>query len=111
RPTRPRALPPDALASAATQTALGHGRYLLAAIRTRDLKAYQSGPLRPPVDGPIVFPFGGFEDFGVEMGPVKDGLMGEHHRGVDYDVPIGTAVKAPGTGIVLIERRMVISGE
>jgi murein DD-endopeptidase MepM/ murein hydrolase activator NlpD len=111
RPTRPRALPPEALASAGTQTALGHGRFLLAAIRTRDLKDYQTGPLRPPVDAPIVFPFGGAEDYGMEMGPVKDGLMGEHHRGVDYDVPAGTTVKAPGSGIILLARSLVFSGE
>lgn len=111
RPTRPRTLAPDALASAATQTALGHGRFLLGAIRTRDLQAYQSGPLRPPVDAPIVFPFGGAEDYGVEMGPVKDGLIGEHHRGVDYDVPAGTTVKAPGSGIILLARSLVFSGE
>ncbi len=111
RPTRSRTLPPDTLATAASQTALGHGRFLLGAIRTRDLKAYQSGPLRPPVDGPIVFPFGGAEDYGMEMGPSKDGLMGEHHRGVDYDVPVGTTVKAPGSGIVLLARSLVFSGE
>lgn len=111
RPSRPRTLSQDALAAAATQTALGHGRFLLAAIRTRDLKAYQTGPLRPPVDGPIVFPFGGAEDYGMEMGPVKDGLMGEHHRGVDYDVPAGTTVKAPGSGIILLARSLVFSGE
>jgi len=111
RPSRPRALSPEALASAATQTALGHGRFLLAAIRTRDLKEYQAGPLRPPVDAPIVFPFGGVEDYGMEMGPVKDGLMGEHHRGVDYDVPAGTTVKAPGSGIILLARSLVFSGE
>lgn len=111
RPNRPRPLSPEALASAASQTALGHGRYLLAAIRTRDLKDYQTGPLRPPVDAPIVFPFGGAEDYGMEMGPAKDGLMGEHHRGVDYDVPAGTTVKAPGSGIILLARSLVFSGE
>jgi hypothetical protein len=111
RPSRPRALSPDAIAAAATQTALGHGRFLLAAIRSLDPQAYQAGPLRPPVDGPMVFPFGGLEDFGMEMGPVKDGLIGEHHRGIDYDVPVGTTVKAPGSGIVLLARSLVFSGE
>jgi murein DD-endopeptidase MepM/ murein hydrolase activator NlpD len=111
RPPRARPLTAEALASAATQNALGHGRYLLNAIRTRDLKTYQSGPLRPPVDGPIVFPFGGTEDYGAEMGPVKDGLIGEHHRGVDYDVPVGTPVKAPGSGVVLLARSLIFSGE
>ena len=111
RPGRARTLLPEALASAVTQTALGHGRFLLAAIRTRDLQSYHSGPLRPPVDQPISFGFGGYEDFGMEMGPVKDGLIGEHHRGVDYDVPAGSAVKAPGSGIVLLARSLLFSGE
>ena len=111
RPSRFRTLTPEALASAATQTPLGHGRFLLAAIRTRDVTAYHSGPLYAPVDQPISFPFGGLEDYGIGMGPLKDGLMGEHHRGVDYDVPTGTSVKAPGAGVVLLARSLVFSGE
>ena len=58
-----------------------------------------------------MFPFGGTEDFGAEVGPIKDGLIGEHHRGVDYDVPAGTPVRAPGSGIVLLARSLVFSGE
>jgi murein DD-endopeptidase MepM/ murein hydrolase activator NlpD len=45
------------------------------------------------------------------MGPVKDGLMGEQHRGVDYDVPSGTRVKAPGAGIIILARSLAFSGE
>jgi murein DD-endopeptidase MepM/ murein hydrolase activator NlpD len=111
RPGRARALTPEGLASASTSTATSHGRILLAAIRTRDPKAYQTGPLRPPVDGPIGFPFGGSEDFGMVMGPVKDGLIGEQHRGVDYDVPAGTTVKAPGSGMIVLARDLVFSGD
>ncbi len=111
RPGRVRPLTPQGLASAATQTPLGHGRFLLAAIRTRDVPAYHLGPLHAPVDQPISFPFGGFEDYGTVMGPLKDGLMGEHHRGVDYDVPAGTSVRAPGAGVVLLARSLVFSGE
>jgi murein DD-endopeptidase MepM/ murein hydrolase activator NlpD len=111
RPGRLRPLSPEVLASASTQTALGHGRFLLSAIRTRDLKAHHSGPLRPPVDAPPGFPFGGIEDYGMVMGPLKDGLMGEQHRGVDYDVPPGTAVKAPGAGIIILARSLAFSGE
>jgi murein DD-endopeptidase MepM/ murein hydrolase activator NlpD len=111
RPGRARPLSPEALVVAASQGALGHGRFLLGAIRTRDLQAYHSGPLRPPVDQPISFPFGGIEDYGMVMGPVKDGLMGEQHRGVDYDVPPGTLVKAPGSGIILLARSLAFSGE
>jgi len=111
RAPRARVLTPEALALASSQTALGHGRFLLNAIRTRDLPAYHTGPLKPPVDAPISFPFGGAEDFGMMMGPVKDGLMGEQHRGVDYDVPVGTLVRAPGAGVVLLARSLVFSGE
>ena len=108
---RPRVLSPDALEKAQSQTALGHGRYLLNAIRSRDLPAYQSGPLVAPVEGAISFPFGGLEDYGITVGPIKDGLMGEHHRGVDYDVAVGTPVKSPGSGVILLARSLVFSGE
>lgn len=111
RSPRPRTLTPEALALASGQAALGHGRFLLNAIRTRDLPASQTGPLRPPVDAPIAFPFGGAEDFGMVMGPLKDGLMGEHHRGVDYDIPPGTAVRSPGAGVVVLARSLIFSGE
>ena len=84
RPSRTRALSPEGVTAIATQAALGHGRFLLAAIRSRDIKAHHTGPLGAPVDGPVAFPFGGQEDYGRVIGPMKDGLMGEHHRGVDY---------------------------
>ncbi len=111
RPGRVMTLSPEGRAAALSQEALGHGRFLLAVIRTRDAQAYQMGPLRPPVDQPISFPFGGLEDFGMVMGPQKDGAMGEQHRGVDYAVPVGTEVKAPGLGIVILARSLAFSGE
>ena len=111
RPSRSRPLSPEGVTAIATQAALGHGRFLLAAIRTRDTKAHHTGPLGAPVDGPVAFPFGGQEDYGRVIGPTKDGLMGEHHRGVDYEVPMGTPVKAPGSGVVLLARSLVFSGE
>jgi len=111
RPGRVRLLSAEARAAASSQTALGHGRFLLAAIRTRDLKAFEKGPLRPPVETPPNFPFGGIEEYGMVMGPVKDGLMGEQHRGLDYDVEPGTPVKAPGAGQVILARSLLFSGE
>ena len=111
RPARARALTPEGLASATSQTALGHARFLLNAIRSHDPRSYQLRPLQSPVNAPVAFPFGGIEDFGVTIGPSKDGLMGEQHRGVDYDVPPGTAVRAPGSGVVLLARSLVFSGE
>ena len=111
RPGRTRPLSPEGLASASSQTALGHARFLLNAIRSRDTKGYQLRPLMAPVNGPISFPFGGNEDFGMTIGPSKDGLMGEQHRGVDYEVPVGTPVRAPGAGVVLLARSLIFSGE
>jgi len=111
RPGRARALSPEGIATASTQAALGHGRFLLGSIRTRDTKSYHTGPLRTPVEAPVAFPFGGNEDYGRVMGPLKDGLMGEHHRGVDYETPPGTNVMAPGAGVVLLARSLIFSGE
>lgn len=110
RPGRARTLSPEERVSATSRVALGHGRFLLGAIRSHDPLAYQLRPLRAPVSGLISFPFGGVEDFGVIMGPSKDGLMGEQHRGVDYAVPVGTKVSAPGSGVVLLARYLLFSG-
>ena len=111
RPHRTRTLTPEGATAATTQAALGHGRFLLGAIRTRDVKTHHNGPLRPPLAQPISFPFGGAEDYGRVMGPVKDGLIGEQHRGVDYEVPPGTVVASPGAGVVLLARSLIFSGE
>lgn len=111
RPGVHRALSPEGVAQANSQTALGHARFLLRAIRTRDQRAYQLRPLQAPVSAPISVPFGGLEDYGMPMGPMKDGLMGEHHRGIDYDVPAGTQVRAPGAGVVVLARSLLFSGE
>ena len=45
--------------------------------------------LIPPVDGPIVTRF-----------DAPDSRWGPGHRGIDYAVPVGTAVRATGTGTV-----------
>jgi murein DD-endopeptidase MepM/ murein hydrolase activator NlpD len=86
-------------------------RRLLAAIR-----AESSGPapgaLSPPVGGtprgfgePRVYT--GFSDAESRV----DGLSGERHRGLDYAVPIGAPVRAPGAGRVTLASPLVLSGE
>lgn len=50
----------------------------------------QAPALLPPVDGPVVVPF---EPPSSNFGP--------GHRGIDYRVPEGTAVRAAGAGVVL----------
>lgn len=111
RPVRGRTLPPEAIAQLSSPTALGHARFLLRAIRTRESRLFETRPLIAPVSAPVSFGFGGREDYGMSLGPVRDGLLGEHHRGVDYDVPVGTPVKAPGAGVVVLARSLLFTGE
>lgn len=108
-PTRLRPIPATDLRTLEGQ-ALRDARALLAAIREREAPAAHTGVLKPPLDSPVGFPFGGIEDFGSPIGPAKDGLSGEHHRGVDYFVPPGTAVRAPGAGRVVLARSLAFSG-
>jgi murein DD-endopeptidase MepM/ murein hydrolase activator NlpD len=84
---------------------------LLAAIRTAS-NAPAPGPLFPPVGGAAGRGFGeprvytGFADAESRT----DGLQGEWHRGLDYPVPVGTAVRAPGAGTVAFAGPLVLSG-
>ena len=86
-------------------------RRLLAAIRTAS-GAPAPGPLAPPVGGtgrgfgePRVYT--GFADAESRV----DGLQGEWHRGLDYGVPVGTSVRAPGAGTVVFASPLVLAGE
>ena len=40
-----------------------------------------------------------------------DSTWGEQHRGLDYDVPYGTPVLAPATGMVLFAGNLTLSGQ
>lgn len=108
-PTRTRTLSPPELRQA--ETSVLDARSLLSAIRTREKTLFQPPPLSPPVNQAVGFPFGGREDFGVPMGPSKDGLVGEQHRGIDYYVAPGTPVSAPGQGVVVLARSLGFSGQ
>jgi hypothetical protein len=110
RPSRDRPVPAADLLTLET-AGLRDGRQLLAAIRTRESRVFHQGFLRPPVGVSPGFPFGGFEDFGGSVGPSRDGLSGEHHRGQDYPAPPGTLVRTPGAGIVLLARNLAFSGQ
>lgn len=85
-------------------------RRLLAALRAEGGKA-APGPLRPPVAGTGR----GFGEPRLHAGLADaesriDGLAGERHRGLDYPVPIGTPVRSPGAGTVLLAEPLVLSG-
>ena len=86
-------------------------RRLLAQLRTASDKP-APGPLRPPVAGAGQ----GFGEHRVYagIGGVEgriDGLGGERHRGIDYRVPVGTPVRAPGAGVVLFAGALTLAGE
>jgi len=87
------------------------GRRLLALLRTES---------KEPVPGILLPPVGttgtGFGEPRVHAGAVAvesrtDGLQGERHRGLDYVVPVGTALRAPAAGTVLFAGPLTLSGE
>jgi hypothetical protein len=83
---------------------------LLASIRVES-RSPAPGRLLPPVTGRGL-------GFGELRSPPAvsdlesriDGLGGERHRGLDYAVPVGTSVRAPGDGTVLFAGPLVLSG-
>jgi murein DD-endopeptidase MepM/ murein hydrolase activator NlpD len=56
--------------------------------------------------------FGELRTYGgaAEAESLTDALVGERHRGLDYPLPIGTPVRAPGAGTVLFAGSLVLSG-
>lgn len=85
-------------------------RRLLAALRAESAEA-APGRLRPPVAGAGR----GFGEPRLHAGLADaesrvDGLTGERHRGLDYLVPIGTPVRSPAAGTVVLAEPLVLSG-
>ena len=109
-PSRTIVLPVPFQALVALPEATRDARLLLAAIRTESTEPVP-GSLRPPV--PAVG--GGFGErrsypgFSALESRI-DALSGERHRGLDYAVPSGTPVVAPGAGTVVFAGALVLSG-
>jgi murein DD-endopeptidase MepM/ murein hydrolase activator NlpD len=91
--------------------ALHDARRLLGHLRTES---------RTPAPGPLAAPVAGrgrgFGELRTHTGFADaesriDALGGERHRGLDYSLPIGTAVRSPGAGTVLFAGPLVLSGE
>jgi len=70
------------------------------------------GVLRPPV-GATGRGFGEPRTYAgaADVESRIDALHGERHRGIDYALPVGTPVRAPGAGTVLFAGPLALSGE
>ena len=91
---------------------VGHdARRLLAVLRAESREPTPLG-LTPPV-GATGTGFGEPRTYtgAAEVESRIDGLQGERHRGLDYPVPVGTPVRAPGAGTVLFAGPLALSGE
>jgi hypothetical protein len=86
------------------------GRELLAVLRGGSLD--EPGPLAPPITIVPGVGFGGNQLWvgGAALESLSDALWGEHHRGLDYEVPLGTAVMAPGAGTVRFAGPLALTG-
>jgi hypothetical protein len=106
-------LPPEGHKLLAAPTALRDSRRLLAALRSSSPIAHWHGLLRAPVGVAPRATFGLHEriDGGLPANRLLDGIYGEYHRGLDFDVPPGTLVQAPGAGTVVLAESLSAAGQ
>ena len=112
-PPREIVLPEDKRATAAASpTGVRDGRLLLEHLRTVSPRQQWRAPFRPPVDVPPADTFGAPQTWvgAVAVESTMDSVHGEYHRGLDYEVPVGTPVKAPAAGTVLFSGPLALSG-
>ena len=86
-------------------------RQLLLLLRTESPEA--PGPLKPPITVVEGLGFGGLQTWlgGSPVESMLDGMYGEEHRGLDYEIPPGTVVMAPAAGTVLFAGPMALGGQ
>lgn len=93
--------------------AIHDGRQVQQLLRTISSDRQWSGPFSPPVPGEPLYSYGTPMSY-VGASPVEantDSIHGEYHRGLDYGVPVGTAVQAPAAGTVLLARPLALTGQ
>lgn len=93
------------------------GRRLLQALRGLTSDPLASDRFLPPVSAEPAASFGGRQSYVGPGGPIAspvearlDSIAGEYHRGLDYDVPVGTPVRAPAAGRVALVAPLTLSG-
>lgn len=95
------------------RAAIRDGRQVQQLLRTVSSERQWQGPFQPPVSVTPVYSYGAPMSY-VGASPVEsstDSIYGEYHRGLDYDVPVGTVVQAPAAGTVLLARRLALTGQ
>ena len=88
------------------------GRELLSLVRT-ETRHLLPGPLKPPVTVSEGVGFGAVQTWlgASPVEPLIDATFGEEHRGLDFEVPLGTVVMAPAAGSVLYAGPLTLGGQ
>lgn len=105
-------VPDDKRSLLSAPAAARDGRRLLAALR-RETPEPWPGPFGPPVSATVGAGFGSMTSYvgGSQVENLMDSLYGDHHRGLDYSVAVGTIVQAPAAGTVLLAEHLTLTGE
>jgi murein DD-endopeptidase MepM/ murein hydrolase activator NlpD len=112
-PARVMLIPPEKQALLDDRSSTRQSRILLENLRTLTDKAEWKGPFKPPVSVPATSSFGRPDTFtgAANVDFRMDSIFGEDHRGLDYPVPPGIPVLAPGAGTVVLAQSLVLTGE
>jgi hypothetical protein len=89
------------------------GRRVQALLRTPPARRQWDGPFDAPVSVPPSESYGAPTSYEGAF-PVErntDAIYGEYHRGLDYEVPPGTPLRAPAGGTVLMSDSLTLTGQ
>jgi murein DD-endopeptidase MepM/ murein hydrolase activator NlpD len=111
-PPRIVTLPEAKTALALDPGAVRESRELLRYLRTLSRERLGRPPFVSPVEAAPVYSFGSPTSYpgAALVETLTDGIYGEYHRGMDYEVAEGTPVVAPADGLVLLARDLPLGG-